>query len=319
VETIEDGPVIRIATAGGPTVSCRAAAVATNTPINDRVAIHTKMAPYRSYVIAGRMPRGSVADRLIWDTGSPYHYVRLQPLGDDDVLIVGGEDHKSGQASDMAERFERLEQWTRTRFPSLQAVEWRWSGQVMETVDDLGYLGRNPGNDRICIITGDSGMGMTHTAIGARIAADLIGGRANPWFRLFDPGRISLMAAGTYARENLNVAAQMAEHVLPGEVDSAAEIVPGEGAILRRGLHKVAAYRTPEGVLIERSAVCPHVGCVVAWNKLEGCWDCPCHGSQFAADGRVINGPATSNLGELRDEHVRPDSPIARRPQGPAV
>jgi Rieske Fe-S protein len=219
----------------------------------------------------------------------------------------------------MAARFARLEQWARARYPSLQQVEWRWSGQVMESVDDLGYLGRNPGNDRVYVITGDSGMGMTHTTIGARIAADLIVGRSNPWARLFDPGRISLMAAGTYAQENLNVAAQMADHVMPGQVDSTDEIAPGHGAILRRGLRKIAAYRTPEGELIERSAVCPHVGCVVAWNGLEGCWDCPCHGSQFAADGRVINGPATSDLAELAEEHVRPDSPVANRPSRPAV
>jgi glycine/D-amino acid oxidase-like deaminating enzyme/nitrite reductase/ring-hydroxylating ferredoxin subunit len=315
----EEGGVVKVQTEGGATARGRAAVVATNTPINDRVAIHTKLAPYRSYVIAGRVPRGSIADRLVWDTGWPYHYVRLQPMGDDDVLIVGGEDHKSGQADDMAARFARLEQWARARYPSLQQVEWRWSGQVMESVDDLGYLGRNPGNDRVYVITGDSGMGMTHTTIGARIAADLIVGRSNPWARLFDPGRISLMAAGTYAQENLNVAAQMADHVMPGQVDSTDEIAPGHGAILRRGLRKIAAYRTPEGELIERSAVCPHVGCVVAWNGLEGCWDCPCHGSQFAADGRVINGPATSDLAELAEEHVRPDSPVANRPSRPAV
>ena len=127
------------------------------------------------------------------------------------------------------------------------------------------------------------------------------------------------MAAGTYAQENLNVAAQMADHITPGEVDSPDQIAPGEGALMRRGLHKIAVYRSPQGEVIERSAVCPHIGCVVAWNKLEGCWDCPCHGSQFAADGRVINGPATSDLAEIKEERVRPDSPIAQRPSRPAV
>jgi glycine/D-amino acid oxidase-like deaminating enzyme/nitrite reductase/ring-hydroxylating ferredoxin subunit len=318
VRSVEDDSVVKVQTEAGPVVRGHAAIVATNTPINDRVVIHTKMAPYRSYVIAGRVPRGSVADRLVWDTGWPYHYVRLQPMADDDVLIVGGEDHKSGQADDMDVRFDRLEQWARARYPSLQQVEWRWSGQVMETVDDLGYLGRNPGSDNVYVITGDSGMGMTHTTIGAQIAADLIVGRSNPWAKLFDPGRITLKAAGAYAQENLNVALQMADHVTPGEVDSTDAIAPGEGAVLRRGLQKVAAYRTPEGEVIERSAVCPHVGCVVAWNRLEGCWDCPCHGSQFAADGRVINGPAISDLAEIKEGQVRPDSPAAQRPSRPA-
>jgi hypothetical protein len=305
---------VTLKTSDGHMVRAEAAVIATNTPINDRVAIHTKMAPYRSYVIAGRVPHGSVADRLVWDTGWPYHYVRLQPMGEDDVLIVGGEDHKTGQAEDMDTRFQRLEAWARARYPSLQEIEWRWSGQVMESVDDLGYLGRNPGNERIFIITGDSGMGMTHTTIGARVASDLIARRGNPWVKLFDPGRISLMAAGTYAQENLNVAAQLTDHVTPGEVGSVDDIAPGQGALMRRGLHKIAVYRSFEGEVTERSAVCPHVGCVVAWNRLEGCWDCPCHGSQFAADGRVINGPATSDLAEVEEQHVRPASPVAHRP-----
>jgi nitrite reductase/ring-hydroxylating ferredoxin subunit len=240
-------------------------------------------------------------------------------MQDGDVLIVGGEDHKSGQAEDMDERLTRLEQWARARFPSLGGIEWRWSGQVMESVDGLGYLGRNPGNDNVYVITGDSGMGMTHATIGARIAADLIAGRPNRWAELFAPGRISLKAAGSYAHENLNVVAQMADHVTPGEVASPDDILLGEGAVMRRGLHKVAVYRSFEGEVVERSAVCPHVGCVVAWNKLEGCWDCPCHGSQFAADGRVINGPATSDLAEIKEDHANPGSASANRTSKPVV
>jgi glycine/D-amino acid oxidase-like deaminating enzyme/nitrite reductase/ring-hydroxylating ferredoxin subunit len=307
VASIESGKPAIIKVEGGFEIKATHVVVATNVPINDRVAVHTKQAPYRTYVIAGQVPKDAVPDALIWDTGWPYHYVRLQPASDgtSDVVIVGGEDHKSGQADDMDERFERLEQWARSRIPALGRITWRWSGQVMESVDFLGFLGRNPGkNENVYIISGDSGQGMTHTTIGGMIISDLILGNPNRWRELFDPGRMTLKAAGTYARENLNVAAQMTEHVRPGDVSSIADIAPGSGAVIRRGTHKIAVYKSADSLTVERSAVCPHLGCVVAWNSLECCWDCPCHGSQFAADGTVINGPATSDLAALKTEQA---------------
>jgi glycine/D-amino acid oxidase-like deaminating enzyme/nitrite reductase/ring-hydroxylating ferredoxin subunit len=273
--------------------------VATNTPINDRVTIHTKQAPYRTYVVAGPVPKGSVPDALLWDTADPYHYVRLQPGAREDVLIVGGEDHKTGQAEDMDVRLSSLDQWARERFPDLGEIAWRWSGQVMESVDYLGYLGRNPGQENVYIISGDSGQGMTHTTIGAKIICDEIVGRKSEGEDLFDPGRVSVKSASTYAKENLNVVGQMADHLRPGDVESVDDIKAGSGAILRKGIHKIAAYRDPSGSVTQKSAICTHIGCVVAWNPLEKCWDCPCHGSQFAVDGSVINGPATKPLDDI--------------------
>jgi glycine/D-amino acid oxidase-like deaminating enzyme/nitrite reductase/ring-hydroxylating ferredoxin subunit len=303
VTAVKDGTPATIETREGASVAANYVVVATNAPINDRLVIHTKQAPYRSYVVAGLVPRGSVPDALIWDTRDPYHYVRLQPRDDrHDVLIVGGEDHKSGQEFDMDKRLAALEHWAGQHFQAF-ATKWRWSGQVMETVDYLGYLGRNPGTAKnVYVITGDSGMGMTHGTIGAMIISNDICGRPSQWADAFDPGRVTLKAAGTYAEENLNVAAQMVDHVTAGDVKDSDHIRAGEGAILRRGAHKIAAYRTPEGELIERSAVCPHVGCVVAWNAFEKCWDCPCHGSQFGPDGKVMNGPATSDLAAVNGD-----------------
>ena len=301
---IEGGEGARVTTADGHTVRARAVVVATNTPVNDRVAIHTKQAPYRTYVIGARVPSGSVPKMLLWDTPDPYHYVRLQRVrgggGEThDVLIVGGEDHKTGQAEDFDERFSRLEEWTRERFPAAGAVEYRWSGQVMEPVDGLAFIGRNPlDSDNVFIATGDSGNGMTHGTIAGMLIRDLIMGRENPWATLYDPSRISLLRAGLeYAKENLNVAAQYADLLTGGEVDSADEVAPGAGAVVRRGLKKVAVYRDEQGALHEHSAVCTHLGCVVAWNDKEKSWDCPCHGSRFdCKDGHVLNGPAISGL-----------------------
>ncbi len=300
VSAVWDGDTVTVECEGGVKVEAESAVIATNTPINDRVVIHTKQAPYRSYAIAASIPAGSVPDVLAWDTGDPYHYIRLQPGdGGTDVIIIGGEDHKSGQAHDGAARFQKLEVWSLARFPQITRFLARWSGQVMESADYLGYLGQNPGDQNVFVITGDSGMGMTHGTIGGLIVSDLILGKKNPWAALFDPARVTPRAAGRFARENLNVAAQYAEYVMPGDVNDVANIPPGGGAIVRRGAAKHAVYRRADGTLVEKSAVCPHMGCLVSWNPVETCWDCPCHGSQFSAEGEVINGPATSDLAAI--------------------
>ena len=298
-----DGKAATVQTEGGMVVTAKAAVVATNSPINDRVTIHTKQAPYRSYVIAAAVPRGTVDDALYWDTADPYHYARLQPGEAEDWLIVGGEDHKSGQADDMAARLARLETWMRERFPDSGEVRFRWSGQVMESIDYLGFIGRNPGDaGNVYIATGDSGMGITHGTIAGMIISDMIVGRENPWAGLYDPARVSVKAGGEFVSENLNVAAQLKDYVTGGDVSSLRALKPGEGAIVRQGLRKLAVFRDEDGVLHENSAVCTHLGCIVAWNPLERCWDCPCHGSQFAPDGTPINGPAFKKLTRIERE-----------------
>lgn len=299
-ERIVGGPGAHVTVAGGATVSCSAIVVATNSPVNDLFAIHTKQAPYRTYVIGVRVPRGSVHRALYWDTLDAYHYVRLQSAEDHDVLIVGGEDHKTGQAADYFDRFTRLERWTRERFPRAGTVDFRWSGQVMEPVDGVAFIGRNPMDaDNVYIITGDSGQGMTHGTLGAALVTDLIMGRENPWAKLYDPSRKPLRSLKEYARENLNAAAQYADHLKPGDAATTDQIAPGAGALVRDGARIRACFRDVSGHLHECSAVCTHLGGVVQWNPVERTWDCPLHGSRFAPTGEVLNGPAISRLGPV--------------------
>ncbi len=297
---ITGGAEARVETSAGPVVNCDVIVVATNTPVNDRVAIHTKQSPYVTYVIGVRVPTGSITPALYWDTPDPYHYVRLQTDKTNpsyEILIVGGEDHKTGQENDGAERFARLEQWTRERFPQIGEVEFRWSGQVMEPVDGVAFIGPNPlDEDNVFIATGDSGQGMTHGTIAGMLLTDLIQGRKNPWADLYSPSRIKLRAMGEYASENLNVAGQFTDYLTPGEISSVDELKPGEGAILREGLSKLAVCREDSGTVHKLSAICPHLGCIVAWNSTEKTWDCPCHGSKYRADGRVYQGPANGDL-----------------------
>lgn len=300
VVEFHDGPPARVRTDAGHVVTAQDVIVATNSPVNDRVTMHTKQAPYRTYVIGVRVARGTVPPGLYWDTAEPYHYVRLleqQGAGDTDVLLVGGEDHKTGQPDgDERTAFERLAAWTRDHFGVGEVVT-RWSGQVMEPVDHLAFIGRNPGDRHTWIVTGDSGNGMTHGTIAGILLADLIAGRPSPWAAAYDPARRTVGAAGEFVKENVNVAAQYADWLTPGEVAELDEIPPGEGRLLRRGARKIAAARAADGTLVLRSATCTHLGCVVAWNGAERTWDCPCHGSRFAPDGTVLNGPAITPLG----------------------
>ena len=307
---VKSGTPATIETASGHPITAGHVVVATNVPFVDLVAIHTKQAPYYTYAIAARVPAGAITHALYWDTHDPYHYVRLQratntaPGGDNvpgaDLLIVGGEDHKTAHEQDAEARFGRLESWMRERYPAAGDVEYRWSGQVMETQDGLGFIGRNPLDaPNVYVATGDSGMGMTHGTIAGILLTDLIVGRPNPWADLYDPSRIRTGAVTEFLKENLDVAWQYTAWLTAGEVSSVDEIPPNAGAIMREGLTKVAVYRDETGEIHRRSAVCTHLGCIVGWNPAAATWDCPCHGSRFDKFGTVVNGPASEDLRKL--------------------
>ncbi len=287
--------------------------VATNTPINDIVTIHTKQHPYRTYVIAGLIPKYVLPAALWWDTGDqdskwttkPYHYVRTQDYNEQyDLLICGGQDHKTGQIDgeeiSQQERYTALEDWLIDRFPFVQEIAYKWSGQVMEPVDSVAFIGRNPGDQHVYIATGDSGNGMTHGTIAGMLIADLINNKPNAWEKIYDPSRVSLKATGDFLKEAGNMAAQYADYLKRGDVESVKEIRLNDGGVVNAGLKKVAVYRNSEGLLKAYTAVCPHLGCVVQWNADEKSFDCPCHGSRFTHEGKIINGPAISDLKEIQ-------------------
>lgn len=295
-EIVEENGAVTVKTARG-LIRAGHAVVATNSSIVDRVALHSKTSPYRTYVIGFAIKHGELPDALYWDTEEPYHYVRLQPNASGvDVVLVGGEDHKSGEADDAEKRFERLEQWARGKMPMLKDVTHRWSGQVLDTIDYAGFIGKNPGSEFIYIATGDSGQGLTHGVMGAILNATLVTGGESKWAELYAPERKPMKAAKNWVMENSTALKNLAEYVTPGEIGSADELEPGQGAIIRDGLRKIAAYRDATGNVHLHSAACTHLGCHLHWNSFESCWDCPCHGSIFAPEGQVLNAPAIVGL-----------------------
>lgn len=294
---LEEGEKVRLHVEGGRTITADSVVFATNSPINTVVAIHSKMAPYRTYAMAFELPKGALPDAHYWDMDDPYHYVRLHPGASHiDYLIAGGRDHKSGEADDGRARFDALEAWIRALVPDLGDETARWSGQLLDTVDYCGFNGRSPGSRNVFISTGDSGQGMTHGALAGLLIRDLIVDGSSAWETVYAPDRLSTGSLANYVNENLTAVKNFAEYLLPGEIKSADDLEPGEGGILRDGLIKLAVCRDQGGQVYSHSATCTHLGCIVHWNSTEQCWDCPCHGSQFAPDGSVLNGPATKPL-----------------------
>lgn len=300
IKKISDGLPASAETRDKLKISASDIIIATNSPISDYLAIHTKQIANRTYVIGINVPHDSVPKGLYWDTEDPYHYIRTYREKDKDILIVGGEDHKTGQEDDPKSKFNNLYSWATGKFPMAENIAYKWSGQVIEPFDGLSFIGKDPENaEHVYIATGDSGMGITHASYAAIILDDLISGRNNKWAEIYDPKRITLKTAPVFIKEGVNTAIQYIDLITPPEAAMLNEISAGSGAVMELGMDKQAVYKDTDGTVYRFSALCPHLKCIVSWNKLEKTWDCPCHGSRFDAKGKVINGPAITDLKKI--------------------
>lgn len=300
-----------IVSSDGHRVDAKYIVVATNTPVNNKLMMHLRQYPYRTFMIGMKIRKGALPNALWWDTGDPemnadfqpYHYVRIQPFNDEyDLLTCGGEDHQIGSINDDHGpdfvRYANLEQWTRARFP-VEDVVYHWSGQVMETMDALGYIGRNPlDRSNVFIITGDSGNGLTNAGVAAILIPALVEGKDHPWKELYAPSRFKLFTAGkVFVKE---VIGAMTDYIKSFPRDTGREVLAamhaGDGRIIEMKGRKYGVYKDNDNQFHFVSAECNHLHCIVKWNSDERTWDCPCHGSRYTYQGKVINGPANENL-----------------------
>jgi Rieske Fe-S protein len=293
-------PSVRV---NGRTVTCDRLVIATHMPIvgiqpkADAAKLQSRLAPYTTYVVAGRVGKGEVPDALFWDTGRPYHYLRILPEQGHDVVIYGGEDHKTGQVSHNVDCFHRLENAISGLVPGL-AITHRWSGQVLETPDGLPYIGETTPHQFTA--TGFSGNGLTFGTLSGVMACDWVEGRSNDWTELFDPRRkVTASSAWAYLKENADYPLYRVRDWLREGERTIESVERGEGRVLDYNGQKAAVFRADDGSVTIRSAECSHMGCLVAWNEAELTWDCPCHGSRFDTKGAVIAGPAESPLEKL--------------------
>ncbi|KAG8625849.1 hypothetical protein KVT40_006250 [Elsinoe batatas] len=262
----------------------------------------------RTYCVALRIPRDSYTDCLVYDTGDPYNYVRFAACDDkDDYLVIGGADHKVGQTDDESTRFAQVEKWARDRWPQCGALEYQWSGQIYDPHDYVAFIGLNPGTKRTWIATGDSGNGLTHGVLGARIIADGITGEINPWQDLYSPKRVTslLTSAVDIVKDNPQDNMHF-KRWAQTDIKDIEDLGRGEGGVLNKmGKKPWAVYKDEDGQVRTLSAICPHMKGIVCWNHAEKSWDCPVHGSRFSTDGVCVTGPAKSNLNPECDSSRR--------------
>lgn len=299
----ENSPVLEIkeaepcvARTPDATISANRVVLATHFPSLDRGFFFAKVHPERAYVVAALMDKDE-APRGMWINASPpTRSVRTTPADGQRLLIVTGEGHKVGQEPNPEARYERLEDFVRSRF-GIEQMDYRWSTQDNVSVDHVPYVGRLPRSQNIFTATGFAGWGMTNGTVSGILLADLVLGRRNPWLALYDATRVNPRAAiKDFLKENVNVATRFVGDRVRSVTKSSSEIAPGSGDVVRVNLRPVAVYRDESGDTHALSARCTHMGCIVQWNGAEKSWDCPCHGSRFDTDGNVIQGPATRPL-----------------------
>lgn len=298
VTGVHEGSRCRLETDAGARVSCDYAVIATHYPFTDRSLMFPRVHPSRSYAVAGPAPSDVMPDGMFISGGQPTRSVRTIPENGRTLLMVGGEGHKVGRDYDTRERYNALRKWATERF-GMDEFPYQWSSQDGSTIDQLPYVGTyRRSSDRVFTATGFSKWGLTNGAVAAEIIADAILDRPNAFAATYDPHRITPLASAKKAvTENSEVAMHWTRdriaHPQRGEVET---LAPGEAAVMGGPLGPIGVHRDDEGILHCVSAVCTHLACTVTWNTAERSWDCPCHGSRFDFEGRVLEGPAIKDL-----------------------
>ncbi|HSI80796.1 MAG TPA: FAD-dependent oxidoreductase [Solirubrobacterales bacterium] len=295
VTAVDDGSRCRVETDDG-FVTAGSVIVATNFPILDRGLFFARCHPHRSYLIAVTLD-GSLPQDTFISADEPLRSILAHRSDEREYLLVGGEGHRASNQVDVSERYSRLEQWARERFP-VSSVEYRWSTQDAIPVDGVPYVGpMSPLSRSVYVATGFRKWGLTNGTVAGMILSDRLLDKSNPWASTFTSTRLRPLAGGRrFVSENLRAGVRLIRDRLASRGSDLSDLEPGGGRALDLNGEKVAACMDDDGQLHTVSAVCTHAGCIVDWNGEERTWDCPCHGSRFGHTGKVIQGPATDDL-----------------------
>jgi Rieske Fe-S protein len=299
IEDIKTEDGIHTASSGEVTFKSRSIIYATHIPPGVNV-FSFRCAPYRSYVLAVKLKDDSYPKALLYDMRDPYHYFRSHIIDGEELLLIGGNDHKTGH-DDPEKAFEDLEKYTRKHF-NVSSVKYKWSSQYYIPVDGFPYVGQIPFYaDGIYCATGYNGNGMMFGSVSAEILAETILGKQHPFAELFSTTRIKPVDGFTeFVKENADVVYHfVADRLSVDETDSLKRLKPGTGKVVKLDGRKVAAYRDADGEIHALNPVCTHAACIVNWNPEEKSWDCPCHGARYDIEGKVLNGPAVKELGKF--------------------
>ncbi|KAK3178841.1 hypothetical protein OEA41_000978 [Lepraria neglecta] len=292
---------VKITTLDGHTITCKDAVEATCIPLQ-KLSVVAQLEYLRTYCIAVRVPKNSIEDCLINDQAVPYKYVRFTACDDEnDYLVIGGCDHKVGQEQETG-RFAELESWVRARFTKAGSVDYRWSGQILDSTDLMAFIGLNQGKSHTYIVTGDTGHGLTMGVLAGKLIADEIQGVGNPWSKAYSPNRLPPASSvpGMLAHD-LQINSQY-KRFLQSDIADIEDLAPRTGGVIHPTTKApVAVYKDDDGKVHRLSALCPHLQGVVCWNNVEKSWDCPVHGSRFSKDGICVMGPAKAGLAPMEE------------------
>ncbi|MFZ6012742.1 MAG: FAD-dependent oxidoreductase [Bacteroidota bacterium] len=263
--------------------------------------LHLRCPAYRSYAMAVKLANNNYPDGLIYDMFDPYHYYRTQEIDGENFLIVGGEDHKTGEEINTNGCFLKLESHVRSYFEVSEIVH-QWSSQYFDPVDGIPYIGHLPMQpENMYVATGFGGNGITYSHVAALVLKSLLLNEDSIYIDLFNPGRVKPVAGFTeFTKHNADVAKNVIRKLLGKEkLETLADMARGEGKIVQYEGHTLAIYRDEHGGLHAIDPYCQHMGCSVMWNAAERSWDCPCHGARYSVDGKFLTGPANGDLEEI--------------------
>ncbi|AZQ32691.1 FAD-dependent oxidoreductase [Streptomyces cyaneochromogenes] len=296
---LTEGEPCVLSTDAGVSVRAGEVVIATHYPVFDRALLFTRLSPRRELVVAGTIDEERAPRDMYITPEQATRSVRTAPLGDGERLLIVTGEHFTPGTADVEERFARLTAWADTRFPKVTFTH-RWATQDNDSTDSVPLVGPlHPGSRHTYVATGFGGWGLSGGIMAGRLLCDLVSRREVEWSGLYDPRRLASVVreGGTFLKHQGQVARHfVGDRILPLTGPEPENIPPGYGAVVRRGGAQWAVHRDEKGRLQAVSARCTHLGCIVAFNHAEQAWECPCHGSRFAPDGRILQGPAVRPL-----------------------
>jgi len=304
IHKIEGEGPISVRTESNGIVMAKNVIQATHYPFHDIPGmLFSKLHQSRSYILGVHLEE-PLPQGMFINAEHPARSLRSQPEGDGELVLVAGEEHRTGEGGNTKDHYRKLEEWIRSVYP-VRSVDYHWSTQDVITADHVPYIGRiTSDSEHSYFATGFRKWGMTTGTVAAMIISDMILGRDNSWAKVYDPSRFKpVESAKTLFSQALESGKGLVgARVLPVPGD-ASHIAPGEGAIVKVGGERVAAYRADDGTLITLDPSCRHMGCIVSWNNGERTWDCACHGSRYNVRGEVVHNPAVHDLPEKGTQH----------------
>jgi glycine/D-amino acid oxidase-like deaminating enzyme/nitrite reductase/ring-hydroxylating ferredoxin subunit len=291
-----------VRTYGGPSVHCKYVCACSHFPFYDGLGFYpTRMYAERSYIIAIKAEK-EFLDGMYINAEQPTRSLRYAMMNGEKLLLIGGENHKTGQGIPTILHYQALENFAEQTF-GIKEYLFRWSAQDLTTLDKVPFIGQiTGGHPNIFVATGYRKWGMTNSTAAANLMKDLIIEKENPYHDLYSPSRFGETSLKSFISTNVDVAKHLIEGKLEYPLKGIRDLEQDQGSVVNVNGKRAGAYKDQDGKVYIVDTTCTHLGCEIEWNSGDRTWDCPCHGSRFSITGDVIEGPAESPLKKIVEE-----------------